>query len=442
LFLVSFSNVSLQHFTTDLCDSIMNSDTDSISQYTPSASSENSYDGGDSFYDPQGYRCSSQDSYLDHLDRLDCSLCNPLRFRDSDIAFAQQYHFPSITYIESEHADFRASARAKQRQRKIRENRSGCNSYRCRKMEQARQDTVNLQKKREDLKWAVRESQKDVLCYRQTNWKKPRDYFWKWDTQLEEETDEQEHDLEDDIGWYITVRRGADAIDREEPYVETGESFAIWCQKEDRIRRGKSLSSRQMVWRRKHDWQYGRSHDVYTGDEKTTTLPTTAYDALSHELLRFMLQTEHRWTRRQGVSNGSLFRLTNGYQWFGDFEWEWRRNMSGCWEVGYGSCRICDEHQTDTSVSCPRCCAIGGSEYYESFCREDRCFPAPEETQKGSLIEWVGQEGRDTIRLEEAREEARLHTSQDDTDVSDIDTDCSWEMFSSASSEGWSVLSR
>jgi hypothetical protein len=444
--------MSLHDTNIEVCNPATGSDTDSISQYAPSASytsSQNPYSWSDSFYDSQGYRYSSQDSYLDHLDCLDCSLCNPLRFRDSNIAFAQEYHFPSITYIESEHADFRASSRAKPRQHKIRENKPGCNSYRCRKMEQARQDTKILKSKREALKWAVRESQRDILCYRQDYLKQSRHRFLQWDTQLEEETDEQLYDSEDDIETYITVHRGADTFDSQEPYVEIGETFAVWCQqriaemravKEDGIRRGKPPSSKQIVWRRKHDWQYGRMYDACTGNESTTTLPTTTYDALGHELLRFILQPGHLWTKRQRVSNGSLFQLINGYQWLGKFEWVWRGNMSGCWEVEYGSCKICDGHRTGDPVFCPRCCALGGSDYYESFCREGQCFSAPEDTQRCSLIEWVGYEGRDIIRRDEAREEAKLGCSDDVIEVSDSDSGCEWELISSASSEVWSVV--
>lgn len=160
-----------------------------------------------------------------------------------------------------------------------------------------------------------------------------------WDTRLEEDMDEWVQEMEDDILHYITLYYGAETFVSEEPYVEAGENFAVWCQ---------------------------------------------------------------RWIAEMRVVKGDL---------------------------------------EDTPISCSRCCAESGSTHYECFCREGKCAPAPEERQRCSLVEWVGQEGKEIIRMEQAREEkSRLHDSDDDVALSKPERDCGWDIISIASSETWSAV--
>lgn len=433
----------LLHPTTELCESIMGLDTDSISCYTPSSSSTSSSSHNSQDWEVfENPGSSSYNSYWDAI--LTCPCCSPL-YHDDRLAESQaSSDFPSIPYLTSDYADFRASSRSKQRQRKIRENKSGCNSYRCRSMEQAQQDTRNLKKKREGLKWAVRESQRDVPWFTQTYWRKARHCFVEWDTKLEEELDEEIHDSEDGIVRYITLYHGVETFESEEPYVQIGETFAVWCQrriaemravKEGRIRHGKPESSKQMLWKTKLDWRYRRMYDIYTSDAGTTTLPTNAYDALGHELLRSTLANSRWMRKKQRIS----IRPINGYYWFGEFDWAWRRNMSGCWEIGYTG-RSLSYGWEDAPIFCPRCGAGSECSYYKSFCKESRCFPAPEEMQRCSLVEWVGQSGKKIITLEEARGKARLNHSEDDIESSDSESGSGWEVISSASSDAWSII--
>jgi hypothetical protein len=75
-----------------------------------------------------------------------------------------------------------------------------------------------------------------------------------------------------------------------------------------------------------------RQYNIYIGNE-TTTLPTNAYDALGHELLR-SISIPARWLRKRATMTfAPLFRVPMSYSWFGEYEWEWYRNESGCWEI-------------------------------------------------------------------------------------------------------------
>ncbi|KAH7069488.1 hypothetical protein FB567DRAFT_540228 [Paraphoma chrysanthemicola] len=152
-----------------------------------------------------------------------CPCCS-LRPIDDLIAEAQEVsQFPSRCYTTSEYSGFRASTRAQQRKRKIRENNGGCNSYRCRKMEQAQQDIRNLKRKREALKWAIRESQIKTPCLAAKSGRRTRHCLVTWDMSVEEELDDSKRQTE------TTTYDHAETLAKEEPSVDPDENLGEWC---------------------------------------------------------------------------------------------------------------------------------------------------------------------------------------------------------------------
>jgi hypothetical protein len=427
-----------------ISSSTMDSDTDSVI-YTPSTSSICSDNLSQNVGSCSNPEYASWDSYPLSID--DCPCCSP-SYSDWRIACGQESsNFPFDHPMPQDHADFRSSSRAKQRERKIRENKRGCNSYKCRKSGQAQQRTKNQKAKAENLKYGVRESQIIQPCYTRSFFAKTKHHFIAWDTRLEEEMDEWVYDMEDDVIRYITLRHGASAFESSEPYVEIGESFPVWAQrriaemravKESRIRKGEPEKMKQMVWRRRKDWRHFKKYDIYCGDERSTTLPTNAYDASGHEILRSILTPLRWYNKPQRVDNAPLFRPINNGYWFGEFAWAWHRNESGCWEIGYDTgCTKIEGDWKDGPIPCPHCCDVSPGMYYECFCRQCKCTPAPEEMQRCSLVEWVGEKGREIMVQDEAKEQSnRFH----DVVMSEDDSDAGWDVVSIVSSETWSII--
>ncbi|KAH7072646.1 hypothetical protein BKA63DRAFT_576554 [Paraphoma chrysanthemicola] len=169
----------------------------------------------------------SQDgSYESSMYDLDyCPCCYPhLQPIDNLKAEAQEVsQFPSSCYTTSDYGDFRASTRAQKRTRKIRENNGGCNSYQCRKMEQAQQDIRNLKRKREALKWAIRESQIKNPCLAAKSGRRTRHCFVRWDISNEEELDKPTQSTE------TTTYDCAETFAKEKPSVDLDETLVEWC---------------------------------------------------------------------------------------------------------------------------------------------------------------------------------------------------------------------
>ncbi|KAH4208508.1 hypothetical protein HBH98_197460 [Parastagonospora nodorum] len=390
----------------------MSSDTESFI-YTPSTSSTDSND-----------RSSLWSSAWD---LSHCPCCTPGYGIES---YQETTNFPFGHRLPQDHSDFRASSRDKQRERKSRPKR-GCNSYKCRKSGQTQQRTKNRKKKAENVRFAVRESQKEVPCYTRGFFRRTKHQFVEWDFPREEELDPWVHDMPDAMIRYITVQHGADAFESAEPYVEFGENFSLWCQrriaemravKENRIRRGEPESFKPTLWERRHDWRHYKGYDIYCGDESTTTQPTNVYDALGHALLRSILSPANWYQKPMRLTNASLFRPNTDYQWFGEFAWAWHRNGSGCWEVGYDD--YCDE---------------GPDMFYGCFCRQSTCVPALDEKQGCSLVEWIADEGRKIFMLEETRE-TELQDSDGGAEFSESEASHGWDVVSVASAESWSIV--
>lgn len=427
-----FTSMSTLQLKSNLSENSETWDTDS-SVYTPSTSSADQNDS----HKLSQLRYYYTPGAIEGL--IYCLCCGPFHSVDDLIAEYQELsNFPTGDWTTQEHRDMRSAARARKRARKIRENKSSCNSYRCRRQRQTERRTTRKKKTAEDLKFALRESQSIEPCYTRSFFRRTKHHFLAWDTPHAEPTHSWVPETTDDIVRHLTLHRGAPVPEHHAPYLETGEFFAAWCQrriaemravKEDRLRRGAPSTRAPLVLRRVREWRFLKRFDVYTGDAGSTTLPTNAYDALGHELLRSIL-TPHRWWRKpQRVSNASLFRAVNGFRWFGEFEWEWYRNASGCWEIGYGgTCGGFGGDGDEALGDCACCCVDGGY------------APAPDEVQRCCLVEWVGEESREIMMLEEENARAKLHSLDHDEAMSESGDAIHWEVISSASSEAWSVV--
>lgn len=165
-----------------------------------------------------------------------------------------------------------------------------------------------------------------------------------------------------------------------------------------------------------------------------TTLPTTASDIHAHSLLKQILTPTRHFLRLSRLNKGHPFPAIYSFAWFGEYDWQWHRNYSGCWELGYAdACGGC-------SIPCSCCCVGNGSMYWPCHCADFGVEPAPDEMQRCSLVEWVYGE---LWRI--MKEEALLVC---DGSVEDNNEDCDdrqieeWEVMSDgdAASEGWSVV--
>lgn len=403
----------------------MSPDTESV-VYTPSTSSTQSIDNPRDDFPPLFGLWPEAEAY----DVPPCPCCTPEYWLEEYLEYQGSINFPFGHLMPQEYSDFRASSRDKHRERKARP-KNGCNSYKCRKSGQAQARTRNKKSKAENVRFAVRESQKEVPCHTRGIFRRTKHHFVEWCFPREEELDPWVHDMPDAMIRYITTHHGADAFESAEPYVEFGENFSVWCQrriaemravKENRIRRGDPESFKPMLWERRRVWQHYKGYDIYCGDESTTTQPTNANDALGHALLRSILSPVNWYQKPMRLKNASLFRPDTDYQWFGEFHWAWHRNGSGCWEVGYDG--SCDE---------------GPDMCYGCFCRQDTYMPALDEMQSCSLLEWVTDDGKEIIMLEVARE-VKLQDSNGGVELSESEAGHGWDVVSVASAESWSIV--
>lgn len=322
-----------------------------------------------------------ESSYYDHCDSLSFT-------SDTLLAMEVEKDDDCISWKFAPYRDLRSAARS-QRPRK-RQDRRRCHSCRCRKQGQAEADIRNMRAKREIERCAVAEAQRDSFdgsyCHMQ------------WDIHLPEENDEMTMEL-NEIERYIYHNQNAHVFESPEPYGEVGEDFSTWCQrrinemrsvKEARIRANLPSVAKPMIWHRKTDGGYLMRFDIYTGDETTTTLPTNAYDALGHELLRNISTPTPHQLRKQPIE---------GFRWFGEYEWEWYREEYGIWKIRYWGPYHESKHvDADECEGCDGGRRIVGK---ECICGGTGSKPDPDEAQRCSLLEWIGEKGRDLVSADE-----------------------------------------
>jgi hypothetical protein len=241
----------------------------------------------------------SQFTYEDsrYFSREQCSCCGSL-YRNDYIA-SDHIARDDEQWIFEPYRDFRSVARAKYRYRKIRENKGKCNSYRGRKQWQADQRTRNKKNKREKLRFAIYESQKEVRCYTRGFYMTTKHALVEWDTRPHEELDNWITSTNNNLKRYPVLNHGASRFEALGPYIEVGESFGAWCQpriaemrsvKEARIRRNEIMPFRPMIWQRGANQSPLGKFIIYTGNHTpSTTLPTDAHDALGHMRLDAIL---------------------------------------------------------------------------------------------------------------------------------------------------------
>ncbi|KAF2681800.1 hypothetical protein K458DRAFT_420562 [Lentithecium fluviatile CBS 122367] len=324
--------------------------------------------------------------------------------------------------------DLRSASYAHRKTRKYandrRRNSGTCHSVGCRKWCQSEQRLKNKRQKRDRLVHELWASQQRVPCYTLC-FQPAKQMYVQWDVRLKEEFDEYIEDMNDDVVRYEKLHKNAAIFESSETWVEVGEEFSTWARrriaemrtvKEKRLRAAEPVAQQVKVWKTHRTGPaYGDTYKVYCGTPGTTTLPTTTYDAYGHALLRAAL-TPLKWvlSRARFNSSISLFPRIYNSTWFGEFAWKWHRNASGCWEIGYwdgpaeGNGRGCG----GCAIPCPCCCASNGSMYYGCYCEEFGDEPAPEETQRCSLVEWVGPEGRRLIVLDDLKRESNEVTAE------------------------------
>lgn len=429
-----------QHKIPTRMDSDSNWDDCSVFSLSPSLSSYDDCDESIYSYSSHwslDYWTWPADAEVDY-----CSCCGNLPY-DTLLAIHCEKDNDYTSWKFAPYRDLRSAARS-QRPRK-RQDRRMCHSYKCRKQGQAYADQRNIKSKREIKKYAVRENQKESIKWTKDG--RVATYrHMEWDIHEPEEFDEEIMEMSE-TEQYTIFNHHADVFESPEPYTEVGEDFSTWCQrriaemravKESRIHAKLPATVKPMIWHRKQDGNYLRRYDIYCGDETTTTLPTNAYDAYGHELLRGILTPSRWWMRKHTVSQASLFQPINGFRWFGEYEWCWYRDETGNWEIGYGGNYYNSRHVK--ADACPYCCGgleeriVGAGE--ECCCGGSGRKQGPEEVQRCWIVEWVGEEGREIVRRDEQARNTLLggkeSGSQEQDDV--------WEVCSNVSSDTWSVV--
>jgi hypothetical protein len=112
-----------------------------------------------------------------------------------------------------------------------------------------------------------------------------------------------------------------------------------------------------------------------------TTLPTAPSDILQHAPLAQVLTPNKFLLFASRWSKTAPYPMIDGFYWFGEYEWTWHRNASGCWGFG-GQCG-------GGALPCP-CCNMGnGSMASPCSCEEFAGTVAPEDPHTCSLAEWA-----------------------------------------------------
>jgi hypothetical protein len=280
------------------------------------------------------------------------------------------------------YADLRSARRAYQRTRKYPQERLN-NTSDCRCCSEMHYSKARRTRKKDIQDPMCPEVWGDVFaCEQQTN---------------------EDYSHIDDVDYF-------EMFGRWRPGVQNAEDFGAWGRrrimemravKEDRIRRATS--------------------NLAPPHSPTTTLPTTSSDIYHHALLTEVLTPTKYLLFKSRWTNISPIPIIYGFLWFGEFEWAWHRNASGCWEFG-GVC-------SDYTLPCPCCCMGNGSMYYSCSCEEFEGTTAPEDVHRCSLVEWVDGELRGIMLEEETAKNEERWVRQE------------WDVVSDAASEEWSVVS-
>ena len=257
-------------------------------------------------------------------------------------------------------------------------------------------------------------------------------------------------DLEhiDDVLAYIRFGKNADIFERSNGGEEVvhGEDFGSWARrrihemravKEDRIRQhGKETLPKPLLDVKQHTLRYMWRPDRITTTIPTapyskpteTTLPTNPADIDAHATLVYILHPSKfflDYCRRRKMPP---YQHIEGFGWFGEYTWQWHRNMSGCWFLGYGdSC--------EGGGACPCECPCNGSVTSRCYCKDFGVgtwweVPALEEQQACSLAEWVRGELRVSMEADERGIQRQLRISEEKEDevMARADEDVqSWE---------------
>ncbi|CAI9626620.1 unnamed protein product [Alternaria burnsii] len=223
-----------------------------------------------------------------------------------------------------------------------------------------------------------------------------------WDADWAHEIDMERID---DIAAYYLFGKNADIFEcYNDGDIMAGEDFGSWARrriaemrqvKEHRIHRyGKPTSSSPLsvlTHTMRNDSRPGRtSATILTAphaNSHETTLPTSLSDIRAHLTLACALAPSENLKQRCCSRNLPALPIIYGFNWWGEYTWQWHRNMSGCWYLGYG--HACQENCEEP---CTRPC--WGHMLYECYCEEfgvgtDWEVPAPEDVQRCSIVEWV-----------------------------------------------------
>ncbi|KAF1848962.1 uncharacterized protein K460DRAFT_83420 [Cucurbitaria berberidis CBS 394.84] len=244
------------------------------------------------------------------------------------------------------------------------------------------------------------------------------------------------------FGKYAEIFEGRAGVEMD-GWMMSGEDFGAWGRKrigemrsvkEDRIRKAQCTRTTTTVpASRKDDEEHANSTIVSTSPIPNTTLPITPLDIHAHNLLKEILTPNEYFLRRRRFMKPPIPRIS-GFQWFGVYEWQWHRNQSGCWELGYAdSCGGC-------SFPCTCCCVGNGSMYWPCSCAEfAKDEKGPEEVHTCSLIEWV--KGPLWAVLMHDEHERRMVEIIEASEGEESKHSEAWELMSDAASEGWSIVS-
>ncbi|CAO2650174.1 Nn.00g014660.m01.CDS01 [Neocucurbitaria sp. VM-36] len=252
----------------------------------------------------------------------------------------------------------------------------------------------------------------------------------------------------DEIVAYQRHGKNADIFEgrvgtREDGWLISGENFGAWGRrrimemravKEERIRKAQRTLTPAVPTPVKGDEKPSIDKADSTPRIPHTTLPITPSDIEGHQLLSSILTPNKYFRQRCRVKNIPPIPAINGFYWFGEYAWQFHRNGSGCWELGYvGQCDDCG------SFPCPCCCTGNGSMYYGCSCKDfARDEKSPEEVQSCSLVEWVRGALWDVLVREEFEKRTAEGIGWEGEKESDNEE---WELMSHATSEGWSVVS-
>ena len=130
-----------------------------------------------------------------------------------------------------------------------------------------------------------------------------------------------------------------------------------------------------------------------------TTLPTTLSEIRAHVTLACILTLPKILKQRCRSRNEPALPVIPGFWWWGEYTWQWHRNLSGCWFLGCGY--DCSEVGGGTCTSSCWCTLDRECACAEFGVGTEWEVPAPEEVQRCSLVEWASGELRGRIEADE-----------------------------------------